>query len=270
MSTTTGFDVRAYLRDPRGLRPTDLDLDAVGGLGTDTLDVLTHLWSVERGMLDRMRDALLTPLHADSRVTAFLTTWAYEQYWLAETLGAVLAANGRAVREPADTARGRILRAWDERGRPTVHAVRSNFLGADGTAAQMASSRLDTAVLGLTYHRLGAVEPRLAELVRAVLGVKERHLAFYTEEAAARLAVDAGARRLTRTAMARWRWPGTRYAGAAPAAASVRHLLPGPVARAAVRELDDDAAALPGLAGLRPVRTALERLAGRDALSGRG
>ena len=269
MSTTTGFDVRAYLRDPHGLRPGDLDLDALEALDAGVLDVLTHLWSVERGMLDRMRDVLLTPTHADSRVTAFLTTWAYEQYWLAETLRAGLAANGRAAREPSDTASGRIRRAWDERGRPTVHAVCSNLLGADVTGAQMAVSRLDTAVLCLAYQRLGTVEPRLAEPVGAVLGVKERHLAFYTEEAAARLAAGAGARRLARTAMARWRWPGTHYAGTAPAAASVRRLLPGPVARAAVRVLDDDAAALPGLAGIRPARTALVRLAGRDAVSDR-
>lgn len=260
MNGTPGFDVRTYMREPYDLRPADLRPEALAHLAPAALDVLAHLWSAERGLLERMRDFLLTPAHADPRVTAFLTTWMYEQRWLAETLGAVLTAHGCGPRAPADTVRGQVLRGWDERGRPTVDAVRSNLLGADVTGAQMVVSRLDCAVLALAHRRLGELEPRLADTARAVVRVKERHLAFYGVEAAARLSGSEGSRRLARAAVARWSWPGTRYSGSAPAATAARHLFAGAAAHGAVLELDRDIAALPGLAGARPVHTALVRL----------
>lgn len=260
MSTTAGFDVRAYLRDPHELRPEDLDLDSLRGLAPETLEVLAHLWGVERGLLDRLRDILVTPTHADPRVTAFLTTWSYEQHWLAATLGAVLAANGRPTREPVDTSGGRLRRTWDERVRPPLGAVTSNLLGADVAGAQMATSGLDTAVLTAVYRRLGETEPALAMTAHRIARLKERHLAFFAEEAVTRLNGSSRARRLARTAVSGWRWPGTRYGGTGPAGTWVRRLFAGPAARAGLLGLDDDLAALPGLAGARPVAAALGRL----------
>jgi hypothetical protein len=84
-------------------------------------------------------------------------------------------------------------------------------MGAETTAAQMLTSRLDTAVLAESYRRLGAAEPRLAATTGAVVRLKERHLAFFTAEARTRLAAGPGARRLARIAVSRWQWPGTRY-----------------------------------------------------------
>lgn len=260
MSAPAAFDVRAYMRDPWDLRPADVYLGAVAGLPAPVLDALVHLWSVERAALERMRDVLVTPAHADPRVTAFLTTWTYEQYWLAETLRAVLEANGCTVREPADTPAGRFRRAWDERCRPVLGAVVSNLLGADVIGAQLAVGWLDTAVLALVHRRLGAIDPRLAELSGEVVRVKERHLAFCAEEAAARLADGARARRLARNAVARWRWPGTRYAGPGPVGAVLVHLVADPGCRAAVAEIDGVAAGLPGLSGAGPVLRELDRL----------
>lgn len=255
-----GFDVRAYARDPHALRPADLDLQALNDLDPGTLEVLAHLWCVERGLLDRLRDLLVTPTHAEARVTAFLTAWAYEQHWLAETLGAGLAANGRTAREPADTPLGRARRTWDERARPALGAVSSNLLGAETTGAQMVTGGLDTAVLAAVYRRLGAVEPRLAGTARKIVGLKERHLAFFAEEAGARLDRSASARRLARSGVARWRWPGTRYGDPGPHRAWVSRLFADPAARADLLAVDEDLAALPGLAGARPVAAALGRL----------
>lgn len=265
MSTPAGtplprFDVRAYARDPYDLRPADLDPACLHGLAPETLDVLVHLWCVERGLLDRLRDVLVTPTHAESRVTAFLTAWGYEQHWLAESLGAVLTAHGRAAQEPAGTRLGRVRRVRDERARPALAAVASNLLGADVTGGQMAAAGLDTAVLAAVYRRLGATEPRLTATAREIVRVKERHLAFFAEEARTALARSAGARRLARAAVARWCWPGTRYAGPGPARPWVRRLFADPDARADLLRLDEDLAALPGLAGARPVAVALGRL----------
>lgn len=257
MSAPSAFDVRAYMRDPYVLRPTDVDLVSTGSLSAQALEALIYLWQVERTALGRMRDVLITPTHAESRITAFLSTWSYEQYWLAETLHTVLAANDRLPQTPVDTALGRLRRAWDDRARPTVDAINTNILGTDVVGAHMVTGWLDTAVLTLAYRRLGAADPALGELVGAVVDLKARHRAFYAEEATDRLARSATARRITQTAVTLWRFPGTRYAGPGPARAAVLPLLTDPASHPAVDEIDDAVAAFPGLTGAHPLRTAL-------------
>lgn len=267
---TAAFDVRAYTTDPREIRPSDAGLDALTGLNPTALDVLADLWRVERSLLDLLRDVLVTPAHADPRVTAFLITWTYEQFWLAETLAAVLEANGRPAVEPPGGPLGRLRRTWDDRARPTVAAVRTNLLGADVTAAHLVTAWLDAAALTHTYRALAAEEPRLEPLLTRAGGIKARHLAFYADDAARRLDTSAGARRLARRAAARWRWPGTRYA---PVTAATARLVTGhtaagtagvgPSADLGLAHLDETVAALPGLAGTAPVRGAVDRLGRR-------
>lgn len=254
------FDVRAYMRDPYVLRPADIDTEAAGKLSASTLGTLTHLWTVESNTLGRMRDLLVTPTHAESRVTAFLSTWAHEQHWLGATLRALLSVHGTAPREPADTVPGRLRRTWDDRGRPTVAAIGTNLLNADITGAHMVTGWLDTAVLAMAYQRLAHTEPALGEIARTVVRLKERHMDFYVPEARARLSGAAATRRTSRIAVARWRFPGTRYAGPAPARDVVAGFHDDPDLRCAAEELDRAVAALPGLAGVRPVGAALARV----------
>ncbi|PBB07623.1 hypothetical protein CKW39_12950 [Kocuria sp. WRN011] len=259
MSAPT-FDVRAYMRNPYVMYPADLDLGTMGSLSGPAMETLNYLWTVESHALDRMRDLLVTPTHAESRVTAFLSTWAHEQHWLGATLQALLSANGRPPREPGDTQLGRILRAWDDRCRPTVAAIGTNLLNADITGAHMVTGWLDTAVVATVYRRLGGMEPALGDLMRTVGRLKDRHMAFYAPEAHNRLADAASARRVARVAVSRWRFPGTRYAGPAPARAAVAGFFADPGVRGAVAELDRTVATFPGLTGAHPVRTALGHL----------
>jgi len=251
------FDVAAYVRSPIELRPTDLDVSATAGLRAGVLAVVEHLWTVERAILDLLRDLLLTPTHTESRVTAFLNTWAYEQYWLTQTLRAVLEANGDIDPDRPANRIGAVRRAWDERVRPTISAVRSNLVGEDIVAAQVTLGWLDTAVIHLGYQRLGELEPRLAELAAKVEPLKARHLAFYWTEARSRLDASVGGRRLARRAIARWRWPEVRYAGRTAVRPVVEMLYADRATASRLRAIDADVARLPGLADLTPVRRAL-------------
>lgn len=257
--TVPAFDVRAYMRDPYILRPTDLDLGELDTLSAPALELLGYLWAVESNALARMRDLLVTPTHAESRVTAFLSTWAHEQHWLGATLRALLSANGRTAQEPADTPLGRIRRTWDDRCGPTVAAIGTNLLNADITGAHMITGWLDTAVLAVAYQWLGRTEPALGDLTGEVCRLKDRHMAFYAPEARARLA-DPATRRLARFAVRRWHYPGTRYAGPEPARAVASGFRDDSGARHAAEELDRAVAAFPGLSGAHPVHTALARL----------
>ncbi|UFU06685.1 hypothetical protein [Ruania halotolerans] len=255
--STRAFDVRDYARTPGELRPTDLDLGAVADLPAQVRRTLAHLWSTERTLLDLMRDLLVTPTHAEARVTAFLTTWAYEQYWIAQSIGAVLDVNDGAGEGPPDTPLGRVRRGWDERARPTVDAIRTNLLGSEVVAAHMSTGWLNTAVMDLAYRRIGHMEPRLRNVTDAVAGIKARHLEFYADEAQVRLAASAGARRRAARTVRRWTWPGVRYGGLAAARPVVVHLFADPSARPGVRAVDAGVAALPGLGQSAPLRTAL-------------
>lgn len=255
--SASAFDVQAYVLDPVDLRPADLDLAAIAGLEAPVLDVLEHLWSVERGILDLLRDLLVTPTHTESRVTAFLNTWAFEQYWVAQSLAAVLESNGREPREPADTALGAALRTWDERFSPTIQAFRTNLLGEEIVAAHMSTGWLSTAVIDLAYARLAATEARMNPMCADLRRIKARHLAFYADDARSRLAGSAQARRLARRAVAVWDWPGTRYAGRSPIRPVLVTLFADPAAAAGVRAVDAAVGELPGLAGLNPVQRSL-------------
>lgn len=262
-AASTSFDVAAYVADPIEIRPADLDLELTAGLPSGVLDVVEHLWHEERSILDLLRDLLVTPTHSESRVTAFLNTWGYEQYWLAQSLAAVLERNGRAATELVPSRLGAVLRFWDERVTPSVNAIRSNLLGEDVVAAQMALGWLGTAVLDLDYWRLAELEPRLRPLAEAVRPLKARHLAFYADDARARLTRSPQGRVLARRALAGWEWPQVRYAGRAAVRPVVVTLYADPASAAAVGAIDAGVAALPGQTGAAPVRRALGRFVRR-------
>ncbi|MBD8062038.1 hypothetical protein [Oceanitalea stevensii] len=275
----SAFDVRAYTRDPLDLRESGTP--GPSGLRPAALDAVAYLWSVEGAALDRVRDVLVTPTHADARVTAFLITWTFEQHALTERLAGVLAVNGRAVQPPPDSRQGRARRVWDERVAPTVGAVRSNLLGADVTSAHLSAGWLDAATTGLLHGRLAELDPRLAELSRLVHALKARHLEFFAAEldwrlsigpsssaalgrpgAARRVGSVSGARRHGRRAAAAWRWPGTRYVNPGPAGEVARQLLGRHGGIEVVRALDASFAAFPGLGRSHPIEAGLRALLG--------
>ena len=252
------FDVKAYTRTPIDLRPDNLDLSALADLDGPTLAVLDYLWHVEHGVLDLMRDVLVTPTHAESEVTAFLVTWGYEQYWLARSLHEVLTAHGGPSDAGRDSAVGVVLRAWDERARPMLHSVRTNLLGEQVVAGHLAACWLDTAALALCYRRLGSLVPACTALTEAVLPMKDRHLDFYTAQLRERIGEPAAARHARRAASS-WRWPGTRYTGHDAVLPVVETLLADPAARTDVTALDTRLQQLLDVAPLTAVRSALGR-----------
>lgn len=198
---------------------------------------------MEDATLTVMRDLLLTPTHAEATVTAFLSTWAYEKYWVGRALRQVLA--DQSVPAPRAPGLGLRLRgAVDERLRPIVDAIVTNLQGERVVAGHMVTGLVDTLVTRLTFIRLAELAPPLTLLSNAVLAVTDRHVAFYTEQARERLRADAGARRSAHHALRRWRWPGTALADPDRIAAVLRYLLRGPRARGQVLAVDDHLATL--------------------------
>lgn len=162
-----GFDMADFINDPR---PITLDGEgraalAQADLPTGVLRALELIRDVEQAALDWLRDLLITPTHADAEVTAFLTTWAYEKYWLADLLGQVLPR----PETPGPGLRARLAEQAHERLFPTLAAIGTNLLGPRVIAGHLATGLADTFALRVMMIRLAELAPALDDLTREVL-----------------------------------------------------------------------------------------------------
>src|SRR5690606_31799525 len=66
-------------------------------LRNPTLRALRYMFDVERHTIVYLRDLLVTPTHKDASATAFLTRWAYEDFWHSEGVAEVLRAHGVVI-----------------------------------------------------------------------------------------------------------------------------------------------------------------------------
>lgn len=204
------FNVREFARTARGSHRGELDLEAIAtsGLGTDAIRLLRLLRDLERTTMQRMRNLLVTATHKDARVTAFLTTWAYEKFWIADALDAVLDATGDDLHssEKAGGLRTAVKERAERRG-PVSRAIHGMFDGTQIVAAHIATGLADEWITQAAYRRLGELADDLHAVVDLVIDIKDRHILFLSEEAQRRLAASSRASSLTRRAFKQAVWP---------------------------------------------------------------
>jgi hypothetical protein len=246
------FDVREFARTAQGSHRGQLDLDAIttSGLGSDAIRLLRLLRDLERSTMQRMRNLLVTATHKDARVTAFLTTWAFEKFWIADALDAVLEATGDDLHSsaPAGGLRRAVMERQERRG-PVARAIQGNIDGPQIVAAHVATGLVDEWITQVAYRRLGELATGLHSVVDLVNGIKDRHIRFLSEEAQRRLASSAKARKLAIRELTNMVWP----VGAVEHSDEDRTFFDEIVfgaenGRAEVRRIQDLIAALPGLA----------------------
>lgn len=248
------FDLRDFVAQPRPMSLAAEHDPAPGTLPTPVLNVLDHVRRVEQSALNWMRDLLVTPTHADATVTAFLTTWAYERYWLGHTCSRILDHHGPLPAHRVGLPR-RFGSALTDRFRPTIAAVGTNLLGQPVVAGHLAFGLADTFALRLTMLRLGELCPPLAPLSQAVAHSSARHVDFYTEQIRLRAAQDPGSHRFIRRALTTWRWPGSRSGDRRQIRSALMFLLRDPVCRRPVAQADAALRALPGAPARNVLRT---------------
>lgn len=209
----THFDLREFTRTAVGNHRDGLELDRYDErpLGMPALRCLRYLRDLERATMRYLRRVLVTPTHKDARVTAFLTTWAYEKYWLADAVDAVLERHRYEPPPPARpprrwTATGRRLR---ERFAPIGRSLVDNTLGEGVIAVHLATGTINEWLAQAAYERLAQLEehPELTRTVATISDVRSRHLAFFTSQSSDRLRRSGLARHLARTRLRRSRWP---------------------------------------------------------------
>lgn len=263
MDADGDFDVREFARTAVGTHRPSLDLESFAErrLGARTVQMLSYLREVERATLSYLRNVLVTPTHKDARVTAFLTTWAFEKFWISDALGAVAEAHGIDPRDQLDHARGRaVLREIGERATPIVESFRANAIGPDVVGVHLATVAVDDRLGEAAYRNLAAADPhpQLLSLVERILAVKRRHLVFVEKDAHDRLARSKRARALARRALSRLDWPiGARDLRPESTATFFESVVDAPTAA----ELDARVDLLPGLNGLGLITHARVRAA---------
>jgi hypothetical protein len=254
------FDLREFTRTARGSHRAELRLDEItaSGLGADAVRLLRLLRDLERSTMQRMRNLLVTATHKDARVTAFLTTWAYEKFWIADALDAVLEATGDDLHssEKAGVSR-RIVTERAERRGPISRAIRATFDGPQIVAAHVTAGLADEWITQAAYRKLGELATGLQSVVDLVLSVKDRHIRFLAEEAQRRLAASGRASRLARREIKQAVWPiGAVERSDDDRTFFERVVFGTPEGAAEARHISDLLAALPGLASVAPTVSA--------------
>lgn len=202
------FDVREFARTARGNHRAEMDLShlTAADVDVDAARLIRVLRDLESSTMHRMRNLLVTATHKDARVTAFLTTWAFEKFWIADALAAVLEATGHPTDSPNGMLRKSRVERADRRG-PVLRAIAGNIAGPKLVAAHVTIGLVDEWVTSAAYRRLGELASALQSVVDMVLDIKDRHIAFLAEEAQRRLEESARARRLTTTTLKQTAWP---------------------------------------------------------------
>jgi hypothetical protein len=250
------FDVRDFARTAEGSHRGQLDLEAItaSGMGADAIRLLRLLRDLERSTMQRMRNLLVTATHKDARVTAFLTTWAFEKFWIADALDAVLEATGDDLHSsaPAGGLRHVVMERQERRG-PVVRAIQGSFDGPQIVAAHVTTGLVDEWITQAAYRRLGELATGLHAVVEMVNGIKDRHIRFLSEETTRRLAASTKARKLATRELKNMVWP----VGAVEHSDEDRTFFDTIVfgtenGRAEVRRIQELIAALPGLSAVAP------------------
>jgi len=243
MSSTSPFDVAAYVRAPFG--PMRQTLQGVGAaLPADLAEALRYVQRRAQGTGSWLSHVLVTATHKDARITAFLSTWAYEAHWFGDALVAIAGAG------PVPAIRRGIAARLRTRFGPLREAIVANLHGRALTGVQMTERLVDGWIVDAMLERAQQLAPATvaADLARIREGIA-RQAQFFAESATDALTHSRAARMLARRRLAMRTWPiGADHEPAVATAKALQALFG--TDRSWAAEVDQRVDALPGLAGL--------------------
>lgn len=252
------FDIPGYISTAGRVQVDDLDLDAFAErpLSEEALRCLRYMSDVESHTICYLRDVLVTPSHRDPDVTAFMSMWAFEEFWHGEAIDSVLRAHG----QKADYDHIREVReaqGLKDRLAPIYQSVAANAIGDDFVAVHMTWGAINEWSAHAAYGSLIEKErhPELTKLLGRIQRQESRHLAFYASQAKERLERSKRARSLARWVTERfWQPVGSTIQPVEETRFVLRHLLGDDAGAEAVRKIDEKVHKLPGMAGLNLVQ----------------
>ncbi|MFA5944979.1 MAG: acyl-ACP desaturase [Candidatus Thermoplasmatota archaeon] len=250
----SGFDLDKYLRNSKAVPVDDLAWDQVRDFPLTQGEVrfLQYMMNIETHTIVYLKELLSTKAIEDAEVTAFLSCWAYEEFFHGAALERFLKAyvgpgvvrNDTSYRLGQTSAFGRAAKKLVS---PLVSAAAPDFVAVHmtwGAAQEATALHAYEAVARQTRH------PILKELMGRIVKDERRHFAFYYNQAEKRLEQTPSMRKITRLAMDRlWRPVGV---GAMPSTESdfaAWLLFRDAHGQADLASVEATMGALPGMAG---------------------
>jgi hypothetical protein len=257
------FDIAEYTATAHRVRTDDVDYSSFADqpLSQSALRCLRYMSDVESHTICYLRDLLVTPSHKDPEVTAFLTMWAYEEFWHGEALDAILRAH-RVNANYGHIRRIRLAQGFHDRLAPIEQSLAANIIGDDFVAVHMSWGAINEWSAHSAYARLIEREnhPELTKLLRRIQHQESRHLAFYNSQARDRLERSKRAQKLTRFALRHfWAPVGSTIQPTVETRFVLDFLMGGDEGARHIGRLDRKVDTLPGQEGLELVSTAVSK-----------
>ena len=265
------FNLPSYLKASKKVPTDDLAWDQVREhpLCRGELRFLRYMMNIEAHTIVYLKELLSTSAIEDDDVTAFLSCWAYEEFFHGAALERFLReyAGDEAARHGATSrlANGsRFGRAMKKVLSPVVSAAAPDFVATHMTWG--ATQELTT-LHGYQSLARQSRHPVLKELMARIVRDERRHFAFYYNQAERRLQETPSMRRITRLAMDRlWRPVGVGTMPAVESDFTSWFLFRDGEGLDAVRAVDATMAQLPGMQGWQGLtRTTLASIKATEA-----
>lgn len=185
-----GFDIEKYLVHSKKVDVCDLDFSAVQRypLTESEIRCLTYMMDVESHTIVFLKGILSTCAITDPETTAFLSCWAYEEFFHGRTLRQFLQASGVefSANRFAEIQHQATLREWLESIGASIlcrltrhfHAVYLTW----GAISELTTLEAYGVLAGRTTN------PLLGEVLRRLAKDERRHFAFYYNKACRELA----------------------------------------------------------------------------------
>lgn len=186
----TGFDIEKYVTHSKKVDVSDLDFSAARNfpLTENEKRCLTYMMDIESHTIVFLKGILSTCAVKDPETTAFLSCWAYEEFFHGRTIKKFLEASGVEFSPTrfSDIQKDATFREWIEGvGASLLCQLTRHFHGVYLTWG--AISELTTLeAYGVLASR--TENPILAEMLRRLAKDERRHFAFYYNKALRQLA----------------------------------------------------------------------------------
>ncbi len=244
------------------MQTDDLDFESfrTNPLSPDVLRCISYMHDIEYQTVLYMRELLVTPAWKDPQFTAFLTLWNYEEYWHGQALGRILALHDRPAHDPRLTE----MRRWNKGAlsrSPVVFWALGRFV-KKFPAVHMTWGAINEWTANAAYNRLARIadHPVLTELLGRIMRQEGRHAGYYASYARDLLDNDRRAQKVTSWFLRhQWDVVGSGDVPKIETSFAAAYLFGSGDGAELIDKVEDRIDALPGLAGLDLVRTAIRQ-----------
>jgi hypothetical protein len=181
------FDLEKYLRMAGGTRPEGFDWSDPGPrLDDDALFCVGYMMDIESHTIIYLREVLSTAVAEDASITAFLSCWAYEEFFHSQILKRLLESQRVAIddRRFAALRRARPADYLAQKFARLLSRLTRHFLAVHmtwGAINELSTLTGYHALIERTWH------PVLTTVLSCIIKDERRHFSFYFNQARLRL-----------------------------------------------------------------------------------